>query len=276
MDKGGLRNLEQIQERDGDGGGRLGGLVLASLGCACIVFAGVALLRKPTQGPVRAVDPLGELASRAPAAPSGGPRRELSAQDVTFPSMLSDSQSPTTALAAIQGGGGAARTAALPFELPPGFPTAPPPPGDRLPVVPMPAQRVLSASSVVTDPRDPLTSAAKERSTLKGELAEEGRAGAYNLQVASFKTEAEAQSFATVLRQRGHKTYVEPANIAGRGVWHRVRIGPFKYLRDANRYRSDFEKKEHIVPFVIETEREKKLSEQRDQDRRMREAKRRH
>jgi cell division septation protein DedD len=274
MDKGGLRNIEQIQERDGDGGGRLGGLVLASLGCACLVFAGVALLRKPSSGPARGVDPLAELASRAPAAASG-PRRELSAHDVTFPAMLSDSQQPTTALAAIQGPGGA-RSAPLPFDLPPGAPTAPPPPGDRLPVVPIPAQRVLSASSVVTDPRDPLTSAAKERSTPRGELAEEGRAGAYNLQVASFKTEAEAQSFATVLRQRGHKTYVEPANIAGRGVWHRVRIGPFKYLRDANRYRADFEAKEHIVPFVVETEKEKKLSEQREQERRLREAKRRH
>lgn len=272
MDKGGLRNIEQIQERDGDSSGRLGGLVLASLGCACMVFAGVALLRKPTQNPSKVVDPLGELASKAPPS-SSGPRRDLSAQDVTFPGLLSDNQRPTTALAAIQGPG--ARSP-VPFELPPGAPTAPPPPGDRLPVVPIPAQRVLSASSVVTDPRDPLTSAAKERSTIKGELAEEGRAGAYNLQVASFKTEPEATSFATVLRQRGHKTYVESANISGRGTWYRVRIGPFKYLRDANRYRSDFETKEHIVPFVIETEKEKKLTEQREQERRMREAKRRH
>lgn len=270
MDKGGLRNIEQIQEHDNDSGGRLGGLVLASLGCACLVFAGVALLRKPSTAPPPVVDPLGELVSKVPAA-SSVPRRVLSAQDVTFPGLLSDRQRPPTALAAIQGAG----AHAAPLVLPPGSPTAPPPPGDRLPVVPLPAQRILSASSVVTDPRDPLTTAAKERSTLKGTLAEEGRAGAYNLQVASFKTEPEASSFATVLRQRGHKTYIESAEIAGRGTWYRVRIGPFKYLRDANRYRTDFEAKEHMVPFVVETDKEKKLVEQREQERRLREAKRR-
>jgi cell division septation protein DedD len=271
MDKGGLRNIEQIQERESDSGGKLGGLVLASLGVACVVFAGVALLKKPSHGPAPAVDPLSELAARAPAAASGA-QRELSAQDVTFPSMLSDAQRPTTALAALQAGGAHPPSP----ELPPGAPTAPPPPGDRLPVIPMPAQRVLSASPVVTDPRDPLTTAAKERSMFKGEPVEAGHAGAYNLQVASFPKEVEAQAFATLLRQRGHKTYVETAHIAGRGDWYRVRIGPFKYLRDANRYRAEFEAKEHIVPFVVETEKEKKLAEQREQERRLREAKRRH
>ena len=192
---------------------------------------------------------------------------------MTFPSLLSDSQRPTTALAALQGTGAPGSAAA--FVLPPGVPTAPPPPGDRLPVVPMPAQRVLSASSVVTDPHDPLTMAAKDRASVKGAEAEEGRAGAYNLQVASFRTEPEAQSFATVLRQRNHKAYIEAATIPGRGTWHRVRIGPFKYLRDANKYRAEFEAREHIVPFVIETEKEKKLAETREIERRQREAKRR-
>ncbi|RYE94570.1 MAG: SPOR domain-containing protein [Myxococcales bacterium] len=271
MEPGGLRNIEQIQEREGgEGGGRLGGLILASIGCACAVFAGVALLRRPAPAVVKVVDPLDALVARgAPSIPT----RDLSAQDVTFPSMLSDSQHPTTALAALQGAAAPSGSAA--FVLPPGVPTFPPPPGDRLPVVPMPAQRVLSASSVVTDPQDPLTTAAKDRSAFKGTAVEEGRAGAYNLQVASFRTEGEAQSFATVLRQRGHKAYIEAAAIAGRGIWHRVRIGPFKYLRDATKYRSDFEAREHIVPFVIETEKEKKLAEVREQERRTREAKRR-
>lgn len=265
MDNGGLRNIEQIQEREG-GGGRLGGLVLASLGCACLVFAGVALLRRPSASAARMVDPLDALVVRAPASAQ---RRELSAQDVTFPSMLSDSQHPTTALAALQG-------AAAPSSSVAQLPTAPPPPGDRLPVVPMPAQRILSASSVVTDPRDPLTSAARDRGAVGGEMADEGKAGAYNLQVASFKTEPEAQSFATALRQRGHHAYLEPAQIPGRGTWYRVRVGPFKYLRDANKYRAEFEAREHIVPFVVETDKERKMAEVRELERRSREAKRRH
>ena len=84
MEPGGLRNIEQIQEREGGEGGRLGGLILASLGCACVVFAAVALLRRPAPAPVKAVDPLDALVARGPA--SALPGRDLSTQDVTFPS----------------------------------------------------------------------------------------------------------------------------------------------------------------------------------------------
>ena len=48
MDTASVRNLEEIQETDHDPRpSRLGALVLASLGGACIVFAAVALLRSP-------------------------------------------------------------------------------------------------------------------------------------------------------------------------------------------------------------------------------------
>jgi DedD protein len=278
MDRG-VRNLEQIQESEGEGGTRLGGLILASLGSACVVFAVIALLRRPSPHAAKSVDPLDDLIARTPAA-SAQPKQELHTSDVTFPSMLSDSQRPTTALAALQGRGavpiGASSAVYAPFVLPPGSPTLPPPAGDKLPVVPMPAQRVISASPVVTDPRDPLTTLAKDRSTMTGKLADEGHAGPINLQVASFKTEAEAQSFSNVLRQRGHHAYVESAQIAGRGTWYRVRIGPFKYLREANKYRAEFEAKEHIVPFVVEVEKEKRLFEMRAAEHRAKEARRKH
>ena len=276
MDKGGLRNMDQIQERDGDGGGKIGGLVLASLGSACVVFAAIALLRRPAPAPARAVDPLDDLLARAPAASANGRTRDLVASDVTFPGMLSDAEHPTTALAALQVSPAGSAQAGLPFALPAGSPTLPPPAGDRLPVVPMPAQHVIGASPVVTDPRDPLTSLARDRSTPTGELAEEGHAGAFVLQVASFRTEGEAQPFATVLRQRGHKAFVESAQIPGRGTWYRVRIGPFKYARDAKKYATEFEAREHIVPFVLEAEKEKKLLETREAERRLKEYKRRH
>ena len=44
MDQGSVRNLEQIQERDGEGGSPRGvTLLLVALGGACIVFAGLAV-----------------------------------------------------------------------------------------------------------------------------------------------------------------------------------------------------------------------------------------
>lgn len=276
MDRGGLRDIDQIQENEANGGKpRLGSLVLASLGTACVVFAAVALLRRPGAPPSKPTDPLGDLAARAAA--SAAPRRDLTASDVTFPGILSDADNPTTALAAIQSPGAPSGSAA-PFVLPPGSPTVPPPAGDRLPVVPMPAQHVLGASPVVTEPRDPLTTAARDRSSaaVSGPAVEAGHAGAFVLQVASFRTDAEAQAFSNVLRQRGHHAYVETAMIPGRGMWHRVRVGPFKHGREANKYRTEFEAKEHIVPFVIEAEKEKRLAEAREIEKRQREAKRRH
>ena len=269
--EGGLRNLEQIQEGDG-ARVKLGGLVLASLGTACVVFAAVALFRRPTPPQPRPADPLDQLVGKA-APGSSAARRDVGAGDVTFPSILSDDAHKTTALAAIPQGS----ASPAPFVLPPGAPTVPPPAADRLPVVPLPAQDVIGASPVVTQPHDPLTELAKERSTIPaGQLADEGRPGAFVLQVASFRTSGEAESFATILRQRGHHAYVEQAVIPSRGTWHRVRIGPFKYARDATKYRGEFEAKEHLVPFVIESEKERKLVAEREADARKRELRRRH
>ena len=54
-----------------------------------------------------------------------------------------------------------------------------------------------------------------------------GHDGGYQLQVSSFRTQAEASQFADQLRARGHKAYVVEAHVPGRGTWFRVRVGPF-------------------------------------------------
>ena len=66
------------------------------------------------------------------------------------------------------------------------------------------------------------------------------------------KDKPDADAFAAVLRRRGHKAHVEEAHVKGRGLWHRVRIGPFKYKRSAEIYRQDFEAKERMVTFVVD------------------------
>lgn len=272
MNDRGFRNIEQIQENEAARGSQLGTLLLASLGGACVVFACVALVRKPPQAQAKVSDPLDALVIKTAA--SANPGRDLSPRDVTFPGMLSDEARPTTALATLPTGRGAA--SAQPFELPPGAPTVPPPPGDRLPVVPLPAQRLLASAPTTSNPRDVLTLQARDASTVTGPLADEGHPGPFLLQVSSFKTDAEARSFSAVLRQRGHHAYVESAVIPTRGgTWYRVRVGPFKSSREANVYRAEFERNEHIVPFLVEPEKEKKLVEGREAERRVREATRR-
>lgn len=257
MDASAVRNLDDIQEDDpSHRPSRLGALVLASLGGACIVFAAVALMRAPAKAKVTATDPLGDLVARArPAGAPAPPPNDKVGQEVTFPETLSDSKRPTTALEAVRDLKGAPPPSAdpLPFDLPPGAPTTPPSAADRLPVMPLPAGHMLQTAPGEPAAGDSLTAMATHVSRDDGaETAPVGTAGGFQLQVSSFKTATEAESFAAALRRRGHKAYVEPAQVKGRGLWHRVRIGPFKYRRSAVIYRQDFESKERMVTFIVD------------------------
>ena len=192
---------------------------------------------------------------------------DLSTHDVTFPGILSDESSPTTALAAVKGGSGKPAAAAAAVAAPGADPTAAislnvrtaepasaAPSGDRLRVAPLPAQNMLGASPVVTRPRDSLTRAASdavESATGDQPPAAAGREGGYQLQVSSFRTQNEADTFSGQLRTRGHKAYVVEAHVPGRGTWYRVRIGPFTSQHAAASYRSGFEGREHVVPFIV-------------------------
>lgn len=251
MDTGAVRNLEEIQEEDPEARpSRAGALVLASLGGACIVFAAVALLRAPPREKPVSVDPLGELVARAhPAGVKSAPQRATIGHEVTFPALLSDAENPTTALEAVRDPK-AAKTADSGPQ--PGTEPGPPPAADRLPVVPLPAQHVLEPAVGDVAPNDTLTAMARHVAREEGPETERGGPGGYQLQVSSFKDPADAEAFAAALRRRGHKAYVEPAYVKGRGLWHRVRIGPFKYKRSAVIYRQEFEAKERIVTFIVD------------------------
>ncbi|MGH7294591.1 MAG: SPOR domain-containing protein [Polyangiaceae bacterium] len=257
-ESGGIRNLEQLQEDDDDRKMPRGvTMALVVLGGACVVFAGIALGGRTSQAPAPKLDTLGDLVSqrsRVVNAPGSSvrPATDLSPRDVTFPQMLSDDNNPSTALAAVRPGG----SGTTPTQ--PTIPTQPPPPTDRLPVVPLPAQAVLEATPVVTRPRDMLTrvaSAAAQLDTpLSGDAAPAGHEGGYQLQVSSFRTQGEAQGFADQLRARSHKAYVVEAHVPGRGTWFRVRIGPFQTQHAAASYRTGFEAREHVVPFIVPPE----------------------
>jgi len=279
MEQGSVRNLEQIQESDGDRTPRGVTILLVALGGACIVFAGLAVGGRRSAPVAQKVDPLGELVTAQMRSGQGAAPKatDLSTHDVTFPGILSDERSPTTALAAVKGGSpkpaniGAAAGAiaapggggASPFAAPAGEPTgaialnvrgADPGGGDRLPVVPLPAQNMLGASPVVTRPRDSLTRAASdavESASAGATTSPAGHEGGYQLQVSSFRTQAEADTFSGQLRARGHKAYVVEAHVPGRGTWYRVRVGPFTSQHAAASYRANFEGREHVVPFIV-------------------------
>ena len=277
MEQASVRNLEQIQESDGERTPRGVTILLVALGGACIVFAGLAIGGRRSAPTTAKVDPLGELVSAQAKAGQGGtaaPKAtDLSTRDVTFPGILSDEGSPTTALAAVRSPtppapkapttgtsplGAPASTgeppAAIVLNVHGADPSGAPPAGDRLAVVALPAQNMLGASPVVTRPRDSLTRAASDAVENAGTgvtAAPAGREGGYQLQVSSFRTQNEADTFSGQLRARGHKAYVVEAHVPGRGTWYRVRIGPFTSQHAAASYRSGFEGREHVVPFIV-------------------------
>jgi cell division septation protein DedD len=265
---GSIRNLEQLQEADDERRMPRGlTMALVGLGAGCVVFAALALGGRTSQPQAPKSDPLGELVSQrlhAPGAPASGAAAvaaraatDLSPRDVTFPQMLSDGDKPPTALAAVRPSATPTSIGAQAAPAPAPVPTQPPPPTDRLSVVPLPAQAVLEATPIVTRPRDALTKAATDVAQIDSPAPAEapaGHDGGYQLQVSSFHTEGEAQAFADQLRARGHKAYVLEAHVPGRGTWYRVRIGPFATQHAASQYRSAFEAREHVVPFVVPPE----------------------
>jgi cell division protein FtsN len=244
MDQASIRNLERIQEKDDVSRmPRAVSVTLLVLGGACVILSVIALSGKRSGDAAVRVDPLGDLVAQH-GKPGAAKTQDLVPQDVTFPGMLSDGTKPTTALAALAAG---------PNVKPEVSPTSPPPPTDVIPVLPLPAQNVLQPSALVTHPRDGLMKQATEAQAIatEGTAAPAGHDGSYQLQVSSFKTHEEADAFAQQLRLRGHKAYVLEAKVQGRGTWYRVRVGPFPTQAAASSYRSTFEAKEHVVPFVV-------------------------
>ncbi|RYZ02935.1 MAG: SPOR domain-containing protein [Myxococcales bacterium] len=260
-----VRNLEQIQEQDSGRPSRIGTLLLVSLAGAAVVSAFVMMSKKSAPPTKSTQDPLAALVEGAQSP--GVPAEQLDGKDVSFPRILSDDTSPTTALAAVkdergrlikqeEGQGAAAANGVL---------GAPPPATDRLPVVPLPLGTLLNSSPVITSPRDALTDLAAAAAAAKtdGELAPEGGEGGFQLQVASFKEQADADRTVEDLRKRGHRAFRQAAHVPDRGLWHRVRIGPFKSKLEALKYKDRFERTERIAPFLIDPDKVKQAEEQR-------------
>ena len=264
MESVNVRNLEQIQEEDrGSRSSRLGALLLASLGGAALVTVALVMAKR-TGPPARTEkDPLAELVKSAKN--NSTPAEQLDGRDVTFPGILSDAQKPTTALAAVKDERGRLVEQPAQGGQAPAIPSTPPPPTDRLPVVPLPVGTLLSATAVTTDPKDSLTQMAEAVSTVAegAELAPSGMEGGFQLQVASYREQADADRLVDDLRKRGHRAFRQAAYVPDRGLWQRVRIGPFKSKFEAAQYKAKFEATERLSPFLVDPDKVKQAEDQR-------------
>jgi cell division septation protein DedD len=74
--------------------------------------------------------------------------------------------------------------------------------------------------------------------------------GAFIVQIASFRTSADAKKLAGRLDSYRLKTYVESVNLGNKGVWHRVLAGPYASRESADQAASLLREKERLSAIV--------------------------
>jgi cell division protein FtsN len=85
----------------------------------------------------------------------------------------------------------------------------------------------------------------KEEPVTEGQMREAAKQPAkpgapkesYFLQAGSFPNPADADNLKAKLALMGMEANVEPANVAGKGTWYRVRLGPYTRVDELNRVR---------------------------------------
>lgn len=245
-----LRNLEQIHEGGSARSPRLATLLLAATGATAVIVVGMAMRDRSPVVEAKDKDPLAALVADAERKKKDE-GLQLQADELQFPDVLSDADSRTTALVAVKDSKGRL----IPAQ--PEIPGSPPPAADTIPVVPLPAGTLLAATPVTTDPKDELSQLAARAAQVPDDapLAPSGTDGGYLVQVASFKDQDDADQFVTELRKRGHSAFRVAANVPGRGIWHRVRIGSFKTKYQAELYKKKLEEDERTITLVIDPDK---------------------
>lgn len=258
-----LRNLDQIQEQDSASSRGLGPWLLGAGGVAAIVLAMVMSMPEKHVAAESTEDPLAELLAKAKGV-EAAPADQLSPDHASFAQILTDKERPSTALVAVKASNGRlinpAEKEPAERQLP-----APPPAADELPVVPLPVGKLLDSTRLTAEPEDGLAGLAAEHAQLPpgSQRAEAGAPGDYQIQVAAFPDKKEADAYVEELRLRGHRAHAVSVLLPNRGLWYRVRIGPFKEKLKAMAYKADFERKESMAALLIDPEKVERQQAQR-------------
>lgn len=103
----------------------------------------------------------------------------------------------------------------------------------------------IKKEAVVKPPRlppEPLPKAVK--------VTPAATAGAFVVQVASFRTSDDAGKLASRLKDYKLSTFVESVDLGEKGVWHRVLVGPYNNREDADRTSGWLLEKERLSALV--------------------------
>ncbi|HJZ87918.1 MAG TPA: SPOR domain-containing protein [Polyangia bacterium] len=212
---------------------------------ACLIFVLGVMVGKRLEArardqaaPVRS-DPLAALdqaaeeeePKAAESAPAAAP--SVGAQAAPAPAASPTKKAPAAAAAA----GAPAATPAAPATVPAerlaaASKTAAPPPAAAKAAVP-PAAAKAAAPPAASGAAAPAPTPPPAR---------------YTLQVSAFQDRAEAEEFAKKIQ--GYKLSIVAADIPGRGVWYRVRVGEYPTQKAALEGKAEFERKLHLIAYV--------------------------
>ncbi len=249
-----MRDLEQIEERDPeDGQGRSAAVfLLATLVTGGLVY-GVAQLLGGGEAVASDHDPLAALAEASELSEAAREAEAAEAEPVevdrtelAFPEALGGDERPEVeaSFAAAAAEHERLQNGAVFAGARPPSPTS-----MALPAAALATPQAEELAETAT--RDSMVAAALPAAERSGPRGTIGMDGKYTLQVASYRDEAEADAFAIALRDRGHDAFTMRADIEGRGIFHRVRIGPFDTGREAEAYRREFERNERMDTYVV-------------------------
>jgi cell division septation protein DedD len=270
-----VRDLEQIQEREGDDRGRrIGAVLMAALALVGLTFAmGVVVGRAAEPDATAATaDPLAKLSrhqSQGSAPEATAKSTKVEPADLSFPSTLTETEERPEVLRALEAA--AAEEAALAqavnapaIEAAPELDTLEADVSDPELAADVTTQELVASipaavaagaagrslpKAIKHDPM--VASAIRNEDAPVSISAGHGHDGEFTLQVISYDTPEPARAFAAGLRDKGHEAFVTSADLEERGRYYRVRIGPFKNRAKAESYRRQFEQDEQMNTFVV-------------------------
>jgi len=117
-----------------------------------------------------------------------------------------------------------------------------------------PAPGAPEAGQVKADPVPTRTTDAGDLKQAFGRAqakpADTSEDGNWTLQLSASQDQAESDRFAAGLRDKGYAPFIVRADVPGRGVWYRVRMGRFGSKDAAQRYLADFQRETQMEAFV--------------------------
>jgi nucleoid DNA-binding protein/cell division septation protein DedD len=103
-----------------------------------------------------------------------------------------------------------------------------------LPKKPLTAEKKVIVQPAVKTDKIAVTKAASQK--IKDNIFQRG--SNYLVQVSSWHSKSIAESEAAKFKAKGYTSYIEQAELPGRGLWFRVKVGNFKSLAEAEKFAS--------------------------------------